>query len=205
MRGGLLFITALAVLVPAGSAQGATFDVTHFSWSARLTFEEVNSAGEPESIRDEQGETVSSFRYRVPRSGGASFVLDRRASVETGQRYTVSRNATWRENWGAGFEPRDCIDIDRRRGGGGATFSARGDTVRVNWDLPVALDTCGPSLYDDLELANKLEQGSRQVIPRNRFAGRLRLGIRGRQVLRPDESGVRAVLTWRAQMKIARR
>jgi hypothetical protein len=31
------------------------------------------------------------------------------------------------------------------------------------------------------------------------------MGIRGRQVLRADESGVRTVLTWRAGVKIARR
>ena len=205
MRRGLLLITAAALLLPAGAAPAATYEVVHFAWSARLTYEEVDADGEPRTIRDEQGETVSSFRYRTGRSG-ERFSFTRRGGFRTGQRYTVARNATWREDTGSGFENRDCIDIDRRRGGGGVNFRARRRNVRVNYAIPVALDTCGPALYDDLELAEKLEIGTRQLVPRDRFdAARLRLGIRGRQVLRADESGVRTVLTWRAGVKIARR
>jgi hypothetical protein len=206
MRRGLLLITGAALLVPAGSAPAARYEVLNFAWSARLTYEEENASGEPRTIRDEQGETASSFRYRS-RGSGERFSFTRRGGFRTGQRYTVARNATWREDTGSGFENRDCIDIDRRRGGGGVDFRLRrSGNVRVNYAIPVALDTCGPALYDDLELAEKLEIGTRQLVPRDRFdAARLRLGIRGRQVLPPDESGVRTVLTWRASVKIARR
>jgi hypothetical protein len=203
MRRGLLLLTAAALLVPAAAAPAATYDVVHYAWSARLTYEEVQPDGEPRTIRDEQGETVSSFRLRGsdPR---VSFV--RRGGFRTRQRYTVARTATWREDFGMGFENRDCIDIDRRRGAGGVDFTVRGSRVTVDYALPVAIDTCGPSLYDDLELAQKLEEGTRQIVPRARFdAARLRMGIRGRQVLRPDQSGVRTVLTWRAGVKLARR
>jgi hypothetical protein len=205
MRRGLLFLTAACLLVPAGSAPAATYDVVYFAWSARLTYEEVREDGEPQTIRDEQGETASSFRYRPGRSA-ESFTFPRRGGFRTGQRYTVARNATWREDSGMGFENRDCIDIDRRRGGGGVDFRARRGRVTVDYALPIAIDTCGPSLYDDLELAAKLEEGTKQVVPLSRFsADRLRMGLRGRQVLRADESGVRTVLTWRAGVKIARR
>ena len=203
MRRGLLVLTTAALLVPAGAAPAATYDVVHFAWSARLTFEEVQPDGEPQTIRDEQGETVSSFRHR---GADPSVTLGRRDRFRTRQRYTVARNATWREDFGMGFENRDCIDIDRRRGAGGVNFTVRGSRVTVDYALPVAIDTCGPSLYDDLELAEKLEEGTKQIVPLSRFsADRLRVGIRGRQVLRVDQSGVRTVLTWRAGVKLDQR
>ena len=203
MRRGLLLFTAAALLIPAGAAPAATYDVVHFAWSARLTYEEVQPDGEPATIRDEQGETVSAFRHR---GTDPIFSFVRRGGFRTRQRYTVARTATWREDFGTGFENRDCIDIDRRRRGGGVDFTARRGRVIVDYAIPVAIDTCGPSLYDDLELAEKLEIGTKQIVPRSRFGSRrLRMSIRGRQVLRPDQSGVRTVLTWRAGVKLRRR
>jgi hypothetical protein len=203
MRRGFLFLTAAAFLIPAGAAPGATYDVVQFAWNARLTYQEVRPEGEPQTIRDETGETVSSFRHR---GADPTITLGRRDRFRTRQRYTVSRSATWREDTGSGFEPRDCIDIDRRRRAGGVDFTVRGGRVTVDYALPIALDTCGPSLYDDLELAEKLEEGTKQIVPLWRFgAARLTMGIRGRQVLRPDRSGVRTVLTWDASVKLRRR
>jgi hypothetical protein len=191
------------LLVPAGAAPAATYDVVHFAWNARLTYEEVRPEGEPQTIRDEQGETVSTYRHR---GGDPSVTLGRRDGFRTRQRYTVARTAAWREDFGSGFENRDCIDRDRRRGAGGVDFTVRGSRVTVDYALPVAIDTCGPSLYDDLELAERLEEGTKQIVPRSRFdTDRLRMGLRGRQVLRPDQSGVRTVLTWRVGVKLARR
>ena len=37
MRRGMLLVTLVALLAPAGSASAATFEVSYFRWNAQLT------------------------------------------------------------------------------------------------------------------------------------------------------------------------
>lgn len=204
MRGLLLAVMALACLLTPSAASAARYEVRDFSWSARLTFKEVDGTAEPTEIRNEQGETVTDFDYDDP-SGSTKFISsDRTSGFSLRRRFEVNRAATWRQFEGASFEDRDCIDVDRRRTRTGVRFKRESTGILVKYRLPVAVDNCGPMNYDDEALIAAVRAGSRQRVPFSRFESRrLTLGIKGTQRM-SRATGLSGRLNWRASLVLVR-